>query len=87
MSIRSIREVVEHVHVRGTSVSTSMVAPSQFHVAVVERFGLPNRHGIISCDGYQLYMRFDNTNDNLVHVWAQKNEDREDGWYSMCNVS
>ena len=42
----SIRECVDYVHVRGTCISTSMLAPSKLHVTVVHQFGLPNRHGI-----------------------------------------
>ena len=70
MSVRTLRECAEHVTIRGTSVSLSFAAPSVLHVSVVHKFGLPNRHGIISCDNHLLYLRFDHKNDALVHVWA-----------------
>lgn len=73
----SIREVVEHVHVRGTAVSTSMMAPSTLHVSVVEKFGLPNRYGTIQCDDYLLHVRFDYRNESLVHVWAQQTQEQQ----------
>jgi len=79
MSIREIRECVDYVWVRGTCLSTSMLAPSTLHVTVVHKFGLPNRHGIIACDGHLLHARFDHRDDRLVHVWAQPVEEaRED---------
>ena len=53
-------------------------------MTVVHKFGLPNRHGVIACDGYQLYLRFDNKDDRLVHVWAQTNEEAH---ASYCAVS
>ena len=76
----SIREVVDYVQVRGTSISTSMLAPSTLHVTVVHQFGLPNRHGIISCDGYLLHLRFDHKDDRLVYVWAQSIEDANESY-------
>lgn len=73
----SIRECVEHVHVRGTCISTSMIAPSKLHVTVVHQFGLPNQHGIIACDNFLLHLRFDNKDDHVVHVWAQAVQSEE----------
>ena len=70
MSVRTLRDCAEHVTIRGTSVSLSFAAPSVLHVSVVHKFGLPNRHGVISCDNHLLYLRFDHKNDALVHVWA-----------------
>lgn len=70
MSIRTLHDSVEHVTIRGTSVSTSFAFPSVMHVTVVHKFGLPNRHGIIACDNYAIHLRFDTKNDSLVHVWA-----------------
>ena len=70
MSIRTLHESVEHVTIRGTSVSTSFAFPSLLHVSVVHKFGLPNRHGVIPCDDHLVYLRFDSKNDALVHVWA-----------------
>lgn len=79
MSIRTLHESVEHVTIRGTSVSTSFAFPSLLHVSVVHKFGLPNRNGIIPCDDYLVHLRFDVKNDALVHVWAARVEE-ETGW-------
>ena len=79
MSIRTLHDSVEHVTIRGTSVSTSFAFPSLLHVSVVHKFGLPNRNGVISCDDYLVHLRFDVKNDALVHVWASRVEE-ETGW-------
>ena len=82
MSIRTLHESVEHVTIRGTSVSTSFAFPSLLHVSVVHKFGLPNRHGVIPCDDHLVYLRFDTKNDALVHVWAAPaGEGGEGGWH------
>ena len=81
----SIRECVDYVHVRGTCISTSMLAPSKLHVTVVHQFGLPNRHGIITCDNHLLHLRFDHKDDRIVYVWAQPVE--TEGSYSYCAVA
>jgi len=84
----SIRECVDYVWVRGTCVSTSMLAPSMLHVTVVHKFGLPNRHGIITCDGHLLHLRFDHKDDRIVYVWAQPVEDdagAHEGYY--CTIA
>jgi hypothetical protein len=70
MSVR-VDELADYVTVRGTSVSTSLIAPSLLHVSVVQTFGMPNQHGMINCDGHVLHLRYDLRNANLVHVWAQ----------------
>ena len=75
-----MHESVEHVTIRGTSVSTSFAFPSLLHVSVVHKFGLPNRNGIISCDGYLLHLRFDHKDDRLVYVWAQSHEDANESY-------
>lgn len=80
MSARTLRDCAEHVNIRGTSVSLSFAAPSVLHVSVVHKFGLPNRNGVISCDNYLLYLRFDKRNDALVHVWAAPIEPDDEGW-------
>jgi len=80
MSVRTLRDCAEHVTIRGTSVSLSFAAPSILHVSVVHKFGLPNRHGVISCDNYLLYLRFDTRNDALVYVWAAPIEEAGEGW-------
>ena len=80
MSVRTLQqECAEHVTIRGTSVSLSFAAPSVLHVTVVHKFGLPNRNGIIICDGYLLHLRFDRLNATLVYVWAAPTE-QEQPW-------
>ena len=79
MSMRTFNEAVDHVTIRGTSVSTSFAFPSLLHVSVVHKFGLPNRNGVIICDDYTIYLRFDLKNDALVHVWASRIGE-EAGW-------
>jgi hypothetical protein len=75
MSVRvRAQELVEHVTIRGTQVSTSMVAPSLLHVSVVQAFGMPGRHGHVVCDNYTIYVRYDTKNVDHVHVWAYKND-------------
>ena len=83
MSIRTLHESVDHVTIRGTCVSTSFAFPSVLHVTVVHKFGLPNRHGIIVCDGHQIHLRFDTKNDSLVYVWASPVEEQE---YWACLI-
>ena len=70
MSVR-VDELADYVTVRGTSVSTSMIAPSLLHVSVVQSFGMPNQHGMINCDGTVVHLRYDLRNSDLVHAWAQ----------------
>ena len=79
MSIRTLNDAVEHVTIRGTSVSTSFAFPSVLHVSIVHKFGLPNRHGIIQCDNFVVYLRFDAKNDALVYVWASRVDDNDNG--------
>ena len=82
MSVRvRAQELVEHVTIRGTKVSTSMVAPSLMHVSVVQTFGMPGRHGNVICDNHTVYIRFDTHHTDQVHVWAYKNDPTEaDEW-------
>ena len=84
MSIRTLHESVEHVTIRGTSVSTSFAFPSLLHVSVVHKFGLPNRNGVIACDDHLVYLRFSTKNDSLVYVWAAPIAD-EAGW--SCSIT
>ena len=70
MSVR-VDELADYVTVQGTSVSTSMIAPSLLHVSVVQSFGMPNQHGMINCDGTVVHLRYDLRNADLVHAWAQ----------------
>ena len=83
----SIRECVDYVHVRGTCISTSMLMPSKLHVTVVHKFGLPNRHGIITCDNHLLHLRFDHKDDRIVYVWAQPVQTEEPYYYSYCAIA
>ena len=88
MSVRTLQqECAEHVTIRGTSVSLSFAAPSVMHVSVVHKFGLPNRHGIITCDGHLLHLRFDHKDDRIVYVWAQPMQTEEPYYYSYCAIS
>ena len=83
MSVRvRVQELVEHVTIRGTQVSTSMVAPSLMHVSVVQTFGMPGRHGHVICDNYTVYVRYDHKNTDHVHIWAYMNDptSEEDEW-------
>ena len=60
--------------IRGTHVSTSMVAPSLMHVSVVQTFGMPGRNGHVVCDNHTIYMRYAHKNADHVYVWAYKND-------------
>ena len=76
-----VQELVDHVTIRGTQVSTSMVAPSLLHVSVVQAFGMPSRNGNVICDNYTVYIRYDSLKADRVHVWAYKNDPTEvDEW-------
>ena len=81
MSVRT-DEVVEHVNIKGTSISTSFAFPSRFSVTVLGTFGLPNRNGVIMCENHNLYVRFDSANDNVVYVWAAPHQD--ESWCTVC---
>lgn len=74
MSVRSLEQFVDYVNIRGTCVSTSFAAPSVLHVSIVHKFGLPNRHGIITCDDHIVHLRFCHSNDSIVYAWASPNE-------------
>ena len=75
MSVRvRAQELVDHVTIRGTQVSTTMIAPSLMHVSVVQTFGMPGRHGHVVCDNHTIYVRYDHKNPEHVHVWAYKND-------------
>ena len=70
MSVRT-NEEDHHVYVKGTMVSTAWTRPSTLHVSVVKTFGLPNVHNKIFTDSHVLHLRYDRSDDTLVHVWAQ----------------
>ena len=72
MSVRA-QELVEHVNIRGTKVSTSFLAPSLLHVSVVQSFGLPNANGQAVVDNHNVHFRFDPNNEDVVWVHAYKN--------------
>tara|TARA_X000000368_G_scaffold34159_1_gene25030 strand:+ start:282 stop:539 length:258 start_codon:yes stop_codon:yes gene_type:complete len=72
MSVRA-QELVEHVHIRGTKVSTSLLAPSLLHVSVVQSLGLPSTNGSTVVDNHTVYFEFDRNNDDVVWVHAYKN--------------
>jgi hypothetical protein len=80
MSIRP--DADKHITVRATMVSTSRLSPSRLHVSVVQQWGLPNYHGLLIVDGVTLHVTFDRQNQDLVLVWAE----REDAT-SACLVS
>lgn len=80
MSVRT-DEVVEHVNIKGTGISTSFAFPSRLSVTVLQAFGLPNRHGVIVCENHNLHVRFDPANDKVVYVWASPHD--EERW---CTV-
>lgn len=83
MSVR-VDELADYVSVRGTSVSTSLIAPSLLHVSVVQSFGMPNQHGMINCDGTLLHLRYSLKNADLVHVWAQPDAAETHASQSAC---
>ena len=79
MSVRiRAEELVDHVNIRGTHVSTSMVAPSRLHVSVVKSFGMPGRNGNVICDNHTVYIRYDINTPDRVHVWACQNDSTSD---------
>ena len=85
MSVRvRAQELVEHVTIRGTQVSTSMLAPSLMHVSVVQTFGMPGRNGNVVCDNYTIYVRYDTKNTDHVHVWAYKNDPTSEEEERLC---
>lgn len=85
MSVRvRAQELVDHVTIRGTQVSTSMLAPSLMHVSVVQTLGMPGRHGNIVVDNHTVYVRYDTKNSDRVHVWAYKNEPTSEADLGSC---
>ena len=74
------QDLVDHVTIRGTAVSTSMLSPSLLHVSVVQTFGMPGRHGHVICDNHTVYVRYDHKNTDRVYVWAHPNEPETEEW-------
>ena len=89
MSVRADPE--EHVRVRGIMVSTLRLAPSLLPVRCVERWGMPNQHGIVVCDDVIIHIQYDRTRDELIRAWAQPQDhthtERRDETGSSCVVS
>ena len=77
------QELVDHVSIRGTKISTSMMAPSLLHVSVVQSFGLPGLHGNVVCDNHTVYVRYDALRTDRVHVWAYKNDSDHEDWCTL----
>lgn len=73
-------DLVNHVKLRGTDVSTSMLSPSVLHVSVVQSFGLPGIHGTVICDGCTVHVSYDRKDASKVHVWAVQNEPETEDW-------
>ena len=67
-------EAEEHVHVRGTMISTFSNHPSKLSVRCVRDWGMPSRSGIITVDNTILNVVYDRNDTNLIHVWARKPE-------------
>lgn len=74
------QDLVNHVKIRGTDVSTSMFSPSVLHVSVVQSFGLPGIQGTVICDGNTVHVSYDRNDANKVHVWAVQNEPETEEW-------
>ena len=72
MSVRA-QELVEHVTIRGTKISSSVLAPSLLHVSVVQSLGLPGSQGSAIVDNHTVYFEFDHSNEDVVWVHAYKN--------------
>jgi hypothetical protein len=70
MSVRPAN-AESHVYIKGTMVSTLWYRPSTLHVSVVQAFGLPNKENKILTGTNVVYLTYDKTNDQLVHVYAQ----------------
>lgn len=85
MSVRvRAQELVDHVTIRGTKVSTSMLAPSLMHVSIVQTLGMPGLHGNVVVDNHTVYVRYDTKNPDHVHVWAYKNEPTSEDDIGLC---
>ena len=71
MSIRAADPSDHHVHVRGTMISIRRMQPSCLPVRCVEQWGMPNQYGTLVCDGVLVHVRYDRTNDDVIHAWAE----------------
>ena len=67
-------EAEEHIHVRGTMVSTFPRHPSKLSVRCGRDWGMPRKSGIITVDNTVLHVEYDRTDTDLILVWARKPE-------------
>jgi hypothetical protein len=67
-------EAEEHVHVRGTMVSTFSKHPSKLSVRCVRDWGMPSKSGTVTVDNTILHVEYDKYDTDLIHVWARKPE-------------
>lgn len=67
-------EAEEHIHVRGTMVSTFPRHPSKLSVRCVRDWGMPSKSGTITVDNVVLHVEYDRHDTDLIHVWARKPE-------------
>ena len=65
-------EAEEHIRVRGTMISTFPSHPSKLPVTCVRDWGMPNRNGIVTVDRVVLHIEYDQTDTNLILVYARK---------------
>lgn len=83
-------ETANFVRVRGTMVSTRMTHPSKLPIQCVQQWGMPNQYGNVICDDLLLYIRYDNEEENVIHVWASRIDTAaalESALESVCSVS
>ncbi len=85
-------EADEHIHVRGTMVSTFPRHPSKLSVRCVRDWGMPSKSGIVTVDNIVLHVEYDRTDTDLILVWARKPERPARGAKygddeSICSVS
>jgi len=73
MSVR-VDDLVSHVCVRGTHVSTSMWAPSRLHAHVLEGWGMPNARNVTVVDDVTVYIRWDLRDPDVLYAWARAPE-------------
>ncbi len=85
-------EAEDHVHVRGTMVSTFPSHPSTLSVRCVRDWGMPSKTGIVTVDNTILHITYDRANTDLIRVWARKPErpkvtERYGQEESICTLS
>lgn len=77
------QEFVPHFRIRGTQVSNSMIAPSLLHVSALNTFGFPPNATSAVVDNYTMYMAQHRTEKDMIHVWAYKNHDGDEGFCAL----